>query len=137
MPAPSRPPRRDPGRSGTGPLSGRFRGAARMTPAPAPHRARRILARLVAAGLAALGALSALLGAGLSLIGLCCGGPALVAAAAAGTTAAAAPGGAAAWPFLAIGAALITAAWLLHRCTARPGCCPPRTPASPPPPPTA
>lgn len=96
-----------------------------MTPAPIP-RARRILGRLLAAGLAGLGGLTTLLGAGLSLIGLCCSAPAPAAAGAgvATTTAGAAADGPATWPFLTAGAALFTAAWLLHRRTARQGCRP-------------
>jgi len=73
--------------------------------------------------LAGLGGLGALLGAGLSLIGLCCGGPALAVggAAAAGAAAGTAPGApAAAWLLLAAGAVLLAAAaWVSRRQAAR------------------
>lgn len=108
------------------------------TGAPRPARRRSGLLRQVAgaalaAVLAGFGAIGALLGAGLSLVGLCCGGPALAvgAAGAAGGGAAAAGAPAAAWLLLAAGAALLTAAFLVYRRLARPragaarGCCPP------------
>lgn len=81
--------------------------------------ARRVLDGLVVAVLGGLGALGALVGTGLSLIGLCCAGPALAAGgvAAVGTGAAGAAGGAGthAWPFLATGVVLLAAAALLAR----------------------
>ncbi|MCP3818846.1 hypothetical protein NLX86_12215 [Streptomyces sp. A3M-1-3] len=90
-------------------------------------RPRRVLGHLLTATLAALGTLSAALGAGLSLIGLCCGGGALVAAGAGTAATGTAVGGPAMWLFQAAGAALITAAWLVRRRqTARRDCCPPR-----------
>ncbi|MGW1888210.1 hypothetical protein [Streptomyces sp. NPDC001970] len=70
-----------------------------------PVLARRIASRMLAATLTALGTLTALLGAGLSLIGLCCGG-ALVAA---GAGTAAIAGTPWAWLFLAAGAVLLAA----------------------------
>lgn len=74
---------------------------------------------LVVAVLGGLGALGALIGTGLSLIGVCCAGPALAAGgvAAAGTGAAgtAAGAGTHAWPFLATGVLLLAAAALLAR----------------------
>lgn len=81
--------------------------------------ARRVLDGLVVAVLGGLGALGALVGTGLSLIGLCCAGPALAAGgvAAVGTGAAGAAGGTGthAWPFLATGVVLLAAAALLAR----------------------
>lgn len=81
--------------------------------------ARRVLDGLVVAVLGGLGALGTLVGTGLSLIGLCCAGPALAAggAAAVGTGAAGAAGGAGAhaWSFLAAGVVLLAAAALLAR----------------------
>jgi hypothetical protein len=92
---------------------------------------RRVAGAALAAVLAGFGAIGALLGAGLSLVGLCCGGPALAAAGAAGGGAAAAGVPAAAWLLLAAGAALLAAAFLVYRRLARPragparGCCQP------------
>jgi len=85
---------------------------------------RRAAGWALAVVLAGLGSLGAMLGAGLSLVGLCCGGPALTAAgagAAGAAAAAAAPGEpAAAWLLLAAGAALLTAAaWVYRRQAAR------------------
>jgi hypothetical protein len=94
----------------------------------APGWARRAAGYSVAAGLGGLGALSTLLGAGLSLVGLCCGGAVLAGGAATAGTAGvgtAAAGGPASWPFFAAGAALAVAAWLVHRRTQRRGCRPP------------
>lgn len=89
--------------------------------------ARRAAGYAVAAVLGGLGALSTLLGAGLSLIGLCCGGAVLAGGAATAGTAGvgtAAADGPASWPFVATGAALAIAAWLVHRRTQRRGCRP-------------
>lgn len=76
---------------------------------------RRALGHLLTGTLATLGAMSTALGAGLSMIGLCC--TPLAATAAAGG--AAAGGGAAVapttWPFWTVGAVLLTAAMLWHR----------------------
>jgi hypothetical protein len=107
-PASAPPARHDTAASTTGSGPGRSRGLA-----------RRVLDGLVVAVLGALGALGALVGTGLSLIGLCCAGPALAAGgvAAVGTGAAGAAGGAGAhaWPFLSAGVVLLAAAALLAR----------------------
>ncbi|KKD13976.1 hypothetical protein GTY57_25185 [Streptomyces sp. SID5475] len=75
-----------------------------------------MLGHLLTATFAALGTFGAALGAGLSLIGLCCSGPALATAtaggAATGATATATP---VTWPLWASGAVLLTAAALWHR----------------------
>ncbi|EGG44380.1 hypothetical protein SGM_5195 [Streptomyces griseoaurantiacus M045] len=75
-----------------------------------------MLGHLLTATLAALGALGTALGAGLSMIGLCCTGPALATAAAGGAaTGAAASVTPVTWPFWTAGAVLLTAAALWHR----------------------
>jgi len=82
-----------------------------------------VLDGLVVAVLGGLGALGTLIGTGLSLIGVCCAGPALAAggAAAVGAGAAGAAGGAGthAWPFLATGVVLLAVAALLARSQTR------------------
>lgn len=89
---------------------------------------RRTASYAVAAVLAGFAALSTLLGAGLSLIGLCCGGAVLAGSAAtvaaAGVGTAAAAEGPASWPFFLAGAALAVGAWLVHRRTKPRGCRP-------------
>lgn len=99
-----------------------------MTAAPATvrnaGRVRQFVGRLLAAVLAGLSALAALFGAGLAMIGLCCGGPAL-AAAGAGTvagTAGAVVDGPAVWPFFTAAGVLFAAALLLYRSATRRGC---------------
>ncbi|MFF0449959.1 hypothetical protein ACFYT4_26730 [Streptomyces sp. NPDC004609] len=81
-----------------------------------PVLARRIAGRILAATLTVLGTVTALLGAGLSLIGLHCGGAQV--AAGAGTPWA--------WLFLTAGAVLLAATCLTNR---RHGarCCPARS----------
>ncbi len=111
--APVAPPaRHDPAAQTTGPGPGRARGLA-----------RRVLDGLVVAVLGGLGALGTLIGTGLSLIGVCCAGPALAAggAAAVGAGAAGAAGGAGthSWPFLATGVVLLAVAALLARSQTR------------------
>jgi len=114
------------------PVTAELSGARARSWAPrwAPGWARRAAGYAVAAVLGGLGALSTLLGMGLSLVGLCCGGAALAggaaAAGAAGAGSAAAADGPEAWPFFLTGAALAFGAWLMHRRTRRRGCCPPR-----------
>lgn len=107
-PAAAPPARHDTAASNTGSGPGRPRGLA-----------RRVLDGVVVAVLGGLGALGTLVGTGLSLIGLCCAGPALAAGgvAAVGTGAADAADGAGAhaWPFLAAGVVLLAAAALLAR----------------------
>lgn len=76
---------------------------------------RRVLSHVLAAALAALGALSTAVGAALSLAGLCC--TPLVATAATGGAGAGAGVAVAptTWPFWVSGAVLLTAAALWHR----------------------
>lgn len=81
-------------------------------------RVRRAAGYLLAAVLAGLGAVAAMAGTGLALIGACCAGPALAAGGAAAVTAgagAAADGGPSSWVFLAGGAVLGVAAAATHR----------------------
>ncbi|MFF9143134.1 hypothetical protein ACF09G_37020 [Streptomyces albogriseolus] len=106
----------------------------RTAPRNALIRLRRVLGHLLTATLAALGALGAALGAGLAMIGLCCGAPALTAAGAgaAAGTAGAVTHGPAVWPFFTAAAVLFAAAWLPHRRITGRGCrtSPEQTPAS-------
>ncbi|MDX3204698.1 hypothetical protein ACWD4Z_34625 [Streptomyces antibioticus] len=103
----------------------------RTAPRNALMRLRQVLGHLLTATLAALGALGTALGAGLAMIGLCCGAPALTAAGAgaAAGTAGAVTHGPAVWPFFTAAAVLFAAAWLLHRRTTR-RTSPEQTPAS-------
>jgi hypothetical protein len=92
--------------------------------APAQRTALgRAARRLLEVTLAALGALAATLGAGVALVGLCCGGLAVTGAGTAATGGAVA--GPWSWLFLTAETTLIAASLIVRRQRTR-ACCPPK-----------